>query len=394
MLASLVTGGLLSLATLALAGPVGGHLFGKASAELLRLISPVFLLAGLGAVSRGLLWRHLDFRRVSLIEMVSLALGPISAVAMALAGLAAEAIVLGALVATLTTAVLLLVSVPPPMPRFHREALRDVTGFGLPASAAGLTYVADQQRDDRGRRGAPHGGAGRPLLARLPARRRLPGQDQRDHDAARLPDLLADQRPRRAAPIPRARDPDPRRRPAAAALAADRAGARSRALGLRRALGAGRGCRPDPRGGGDDRGDPHRLPADPARRGQAASAPRLQPGPARPLRRHLLDRRAARAHGAGDQRRRRPRGDAGRRLRDPLPAPAANPDRAASSPTCCRRSPAASPCSRRRFRWPGCCATGARRCRCWRPRSAWSAPPSTPAPCAPSSRSSGTTSCS
>jgi lipopolysaccharide exporter len=142
MLASLVTGGVLSIATFLLAGPVGGQLFGKASAELLRLISPVFLLAGLGAVSRGLLWRHLDFRRVSLIEMISLALGALSAVAMALAGLAAEAIVLGALIATLTTAVLLLASVPPPMPRFHREALRDVTGFGLPASAAGLTYVA------------------------------------------------------------------------------------------------------------------------------------------------------------------------------------------------------------------------------------------------------------
>jgi lipopolysaccharide exporter len=142
MLASLLTGGLLSLATLVLAGPVGGKLFGQASAELLRLISPVFLLAGLGAVSRGLLWRHLDFRRVSLIEMASLALGSVSAVAMALAGLDAEAIVLGALIATLTTAVLLLVSVPPPMPRFHRQALREVTGFGLPASAAGLTYVA------------------------------------------------------------------------------------------------------------------------------------------------------------------------------------------------------------------------------------------------------------
>ncbi len=142
MLASLVTGALLSLATFLLADPVGGQLFGKASAELLQVISPVFLLAGLGAVSRGLLWRHLDFRRVSLIEMISLALGAASAVAMAVAGIGAEAIVLGALIATLTTAVLLLISVPPPMPRFHRQALRDVTGFGLPASAAGLTYVA------------------------------------------------------------------------------------------------------------------------------------------------------------------------------------------------------------------------------------------------------------
>jgi lipopolysaccharide exporter len=142
MLASLITGAVLSAATFLLADPVGGRLFGKASAELLQVISPVFLLAGLGSVSRGLLWRRLDFRRVSLIEMISLALGAISAVGMAVAGLGAEAIVLGALIATLVSAILLLVSVPPPIPRFHRDALRDVMGFGLPASAAGLTYVA------------------------------------------------------------------------------------------------------------------------------------------------------------------------------------------------------------------------------------------------------------
>ena len=142
MLASLAIGALLSLATLVLADPVGGRLFGSGSAELLRLISPVFLLAGAGAVSRGLLWRRLDFRRVSLIEMASLAIGAISSVAMAVLGLGGKAIVLGALIATFVTAALLLISVPPPAPRFHRQALRDVTGFGLPASAAGLTYVA------------------------------------------------------------------------------------------------------------------------------------------------------------------------------------------------------------------------------------------------------------
>ncbi len=142
MLASVVSGLVLSLATLALAGPVGGHLFGSASAELLRMISPVFLLGGLGAVSRGLLWRRLDFRRVSLIEMTSLALGALAAVAMAVAGLAAEAIVLGALCSALAGSAMLLAAVPPPWPRWHRGSLRDVLGFGLPASAAGLTYVA------------------------------------------------------------------------------------------------------------------------------------------------------------------------------------------------------------------------------------------------------------
>ena len=60
------------------------------------MISPVFLLAGIGAVSRGLLWRRLDFRLVSLIEMAALAVGRGGRPsALAVAGLDAEAIVLG-----------------------------------------------------------------------------------------------------------------------------------------------------------------------------------------------------------------------------------------------------------------------------------------------------------
>lgn len=142
MLASTITGVALTAATLLLAGPVGGPLFGDASAELLRLISPVFVLGGVSAVSRGLLLRRLDFRRISVIEMTSLACGAAGAVGMAVGGLDAKAIVLGALLASLVTAVLLMASVRPPLPRWHRTPLREVMGFGLPASAAGLTYVA------------------------------------------------------------------------------------------------------------------------------------------------------------------------------------------------------------------------------------------------------------
>jgi O-antigen/teichoic acid export membrane protein len=142
MLASLLTGLLLTGATLALAQPVGKPLFGAHTADLLMMISPVFLLAGLCAVSRGVLWRRLDFRRVSLIEMVALAAAAVSAVALAVAGLDAEAIVLGALVGSVITAGLLFAAAPPPFPRWHRGALREIMGFGLPASAAGLTSVA------------------------------------------------------------------------------------------------------------------------------------------------------------------------------------------------------------------------------------------------------------
>lgn len=143
MLASLVTGAALTAAMIALAKPVGEPLFGATTAKLLVMISPVFLLAGIGAVSRSLLWRRLDFRRVSLIEMVSLGLGAVTSVALALlGGLDAEAIILGALAGSLVTTVMLLISVPPPPPIWHRGSLREVLAFGLPASGAGLTYVA------------------------------------------------------------------------------------------------------------------------------------------------------------------------------------------------------------------------------------------------------------
>jgi O-antigen/teichoic acid export membrane protein len=143
MFASLLTGALLTAAVVALARPVGEPLFGTATAHLLVMISPVFLLAGLGAVSRSLLWRRLDFRRVSLIELASLGFAAVASVGLALvSGLDASAIVLGALAGAVVTTVLLLVAVPPPLPIWHRGAIKEVMAFGLPASGAGLTYVA------------------------------------------------------------------------------------------------------------------------------------------------------------------------------------------------------------------------------------------------------------
>lgn len=143
MFASLVTGALLTAAVVLLAQPVGEPLFGAATAHLLVMISPVFLLAGIGAVSRSLLWRRLDFRRVSLIELASLGLAAVASVGLALgSGLDASAIILGALAGSVVTTVLLLVAVPPPLPIWHRGAIKEVMAFGLPASGAGLTYVA------------------------------------------------------------------------------------------------------------------------------------------------------------------------------------------------------------------------------------------------------------
>jgi O-antigen/teichoic acid export membrane protein len=142
MLASLLTGLVLSLITVAIAATVAPSVIGDKPADLMIVMSPVFLFAGLGAVSRGLLWRRLDFRRVSVIEMLALTVAAVVGVALAIAGLDAEAIVLAALAGAAATSLMLVAAAPPPLPRWRPGPLREVLGFGLPAAGAGLTYVA------------------------------------------------------------------------------------------------------------------------------------------------------------------------------------------------------------------------------------------------------------
>jgi O-antigen/teichoic acid export membrane protein len=141
-LTSIAGGAILSLLLLVLAQPIGGPVFGIETADLLELISPVFLLASIGAVPRATLWRRLDFRRMSIIDVLSMLTGTAVALGLAIAGMDAEAIVLGAVATTASCSALLFISAPPPWPRWHARSQREITGFGLPAALAGLVHVA------------------------------------------------------------------------------------------------------------------------------------------------------------------------------------------------------------------------------------------------------------
>jgi len=141
-LTSVVSGLALTLATLGLAPLVAEPVFGAEIAGLIQLVSPVFLVASIGTVPRALLSRRLDFRRIGLIETISLVLGGLCSVALALAGLDAEAIVLGGVVATALASIMLVVVAPPARPGWHRRELAEITRFGAPASGAGLLHVA------------------------------------------------------------------------------------------------------------------------------------------------------------------------------------------------------------------------------------------------------------
>ncbi|MCW3015527.1 MAG: oligosaccharide flippase family protein [Solirubrobacterales bacterium] len=141
MCTSLVAGALLSALTWLLARPVCGPLFGSSTAALVELVSPVFVLASAGAVSRASLWRVLDFRRTGVVDVAALFAGTATAVGLAVGGLDAAAIVGGALTQTAVCSGLLVILARPPRPRWHAREQREITAFGLPASFAGLVGV-------------------------------------------------------------------------------------------------------------------------------------------------------------------------------------------------------------------------------------------------------------
>jgi O-antigen/teichoic acid export membrane protein len=142
VLMSLFTGLLMSALTFILAKTLGVHFFGARIAGLIEVVSPVFLLASIGAVPRARLWRRLDFPRVSIIEVVSLAIGAAVSISLGLAGLDAGAIIGGALAGTAASSVLLYALAPYTLRWGSRRSVHRIAGFGVPAALAGLVGVA------------------------------------------------------------------------------------------------------------------------------------------------------------------------------------------------------------------------------------------------------------
>jgi O-antigen/teichoic acid export membrane protein len=138
MMTSLIGGVLISALVFGLAGPVWQPIFGSETAGLIKLVSPAVLIAALGGPSRAIVWRNLDFRRVSTIDAISLFAGSVASVALAVAGLGAKAIAIGGIVQTAVTSALLMIVAPPPLPRFSRGSHRAIASFGVPAALAAL----------------------------------------------------------------------------------------------------------------------------------------------------------------------------------------------------------------------------------------------------------------
>jgi lipopolysaccharide exporter len=141
MALGLIAGLALAGLTLVAASLIVTPIFGARTALFVRLMAPLCLVSALSTVPTATLQRRMSFRRLSEVEILGALVRLVVCVGLALAGLSGEALVLGVLAGSVTGAAIVWLSAPPPPPRLHRAAARELLSYGLPASLATVSWV-------------------------------------------------------------------------------------------------------------------------------------------------------------------------------------------------------------------------------------------------------------
>jgi O-antigen/teichoic acid export membrane protein len=122
-------------------------IFGEATARLIVLASPAWLLVGIGVSSQAMMQRELRFRAQALIEGFSAMLGVAVSLGLAFAGFDATALVAGALTLVGAMAILSFASAPPGWPIPARRELTELCRFAAPVAGSSLAYLAYRNVD-------------------------------------------------------------------------------------------------------------------------------------------------------------------------------------------------------------------------------------------------------
>ncbi len=141
MALGLLTGFALAVLTLLAASLIVVPVFGARTAMFVRLMAPLCVVSALATVPMATLRRRMAFRRLSEIEVLNTLARVTACIGLALAGLSGEALVLGVLAGSVVTTAVAWVSAPPPAPRLHRAAVRDLLDYGLPVSLASISWI-------------------------------------------------------------------------------------------------------------------------------------------------------------------------------------------------------------------------------------------------------------
>jgi PST family polysaccharide transporter len=130
--ASVVTGLLITGASVVLAIPISILLGDRRLEPIIQVLSIIFVLTALSSIQMGLLRREMAFRSLALRRLVAVALGGVVGVGMALAGFGAWALV-GQQIASALVSVVTLWAVTPWRPsfQFSRQDFGELFGYGI-----------------------------------------------------------------------------------------------------------------------------------------------------------------------------------------------------------------------------------------------------------------------
>jgi O-antigen/teichoic acid export membrane protein len=142
-----LAGGLALTVFVGLAAPLTTVLLDQETADLVRLASLAFVLAGPTAVGQALLLRRLAFRTVALVDIVTAVVTAAATVVLAVLGLDATALLLGPIAGQAATAAVLLAITSVPWPHWRRRQLGQLLSFGTPSMASGIVGVVSRNVD-------------------------------------------------------------------------------------------------------------------------------------------------------------------------------------------------------------------------------------------------------
>lgn len=144
----LLMGVVLAALTLVLAVFVVRPIFGHQTAVLVAVSASWFFIAAVTVPTTAVLRRRLDFRRLSILDATNTLVRSGTSIALAAAaGLDASALVIGASAGVAAMCVLAVIFVGLPLPRWRRDEVRDLMGYGGPASFACLCWAGFRNGD-------------------------------------------------------------------------------------------------------------------------------------------------------------------------------------------------------------------------------------------------------
>jgi O-antigen/teichoic acid export membrane protein len=104
-------------------------------------MAPLSMVSAFNVVPAATLGRRMAFRRLSEIEMTNTVVRVSVCIGLALIGLEGEALVLGVIFGSTVAALFAWFSAPPPFPRLHGKAARELLNYSLPTSLAAVSWV-------------------------------------------------------------------------------------------------------------------------------------------------------------------------------------------------------------------------------------------------------------